>query len=276
MNIHMRWPGGKVRALTLSYDDGMRQDKRFVEILNKNGLKCTFNINSGIYGKPEEADSGKGRMSLEELDGLYDGHEVAVHGETHPYLEQLPISAATREIVNDRINLERDFGGIIRGMAYPYGTFNDEVVEALESCGIAYSRTTRPTCSFAVPRDWLRLDPTCHHAHPDVYKLIDSFLGEHNGRAPRLFYLWGHTFEFDYNKVNNSWEHAEKFCEMLGGNDSVWYATNIEVYDYVKAYEKLIWSADAKRVYNPTVKELFFSVGTDRPVSVKPGETVEL
>lgn len=277
MNRFLRFPGGKCKALTLSYDDGIRQDKRLVEILNKNGLKCTFNINSGMYGSIEEANSEKGRMSLEEMKGLYDGHEVAVHGLEHPFLEQLPLQAATAEILQDRLNLERDFGGMIRGMAYPYGTFNDDVVAAARSCGIAYSRTVKSTGNFLIPTDWLRLNPTCHHRDEKIFQYIETFLSKHGGQTPRLFYLWGHSFEFDWNKERNNWEHAEKIFEMLGGHEDVWYATNIEVYDYVKAYNSLVWSADVKTVHNPTTTEIYFAPGSGKPAMlIKPGETLTI
>ena len=46
MMNYMLFPGGKQKALTLSYDDGVQQDIRFIEILDKYGIKCTFNINS--------------------------------------------------------------------------------------------------------------------------------------------------------------------------------------------------------------------------------------
>lgn len=48
-NIYMRFPGGRAKALTLSYDDGVQQDHRLISILNRHGLKCTFNINSGLF-----------------------------------------------------------------------------------------------------------------------------------------------------------------------------------------------------------------------------------
>ena len=51
----MRFPGGKAKALTLSYDDGVRQDKKLIEIFNKNGIKGTFNVNSKFSGKKERA-----------------------------------------------------------------------------------------------------------------------------------------------------------------------------------------------------------------------------
>lgn len=275
MNTFMRFPDGKAKAFTLSYDDGVRQDKRLVEIFNKNGLKCTFNVNTGMYTTPDEANPLKGRMSLEEMLSVYAGHEVAVHTLTHPFLEQLPIALVTEEVLGDRRNIEKTFGRIARGMAYPYGTYNDEVVRALSACGIVYSRTVHSTESFAIPGDWLRLHPTCRHADPKLFALMDRFFGAHHGKEPWLFYLWGHSFEFDRDVENNSWEYAEQLCARAGGHEDVWYATNIEVYDYVQAYRRLIFSADAETVYNPSVIEVFFAC-KGKTVSVKPGETVKI
>ena len=45
----LRFPGGKTKALTLSYDDGCKQDIRFSKIVTKYGLKCTFNLNSNSF-----------------------------------------------------------------------------------------------------------------------------------------------------------------------------------------------------------------------------------
>ena len=43
---------GKMKAITLSFDDGVTQDRRLIEILDRYGLKCTFNLNSGFLGQP--------------------------------------------------------------------------------------------------------------------------------------------------------------------------------------------------------------------------------
>jgi len=51
--IQMLFPNGKIKAVTLSYDDGVEQDIRLIEIMKKYGLKGTFNINSGLYA-PED------------------------------------------------------------------------------------------------------------------------------------------------------------------------------------------------------------------------------
>lgn len=39
---------GKKKAVTFSFDDGVTQDIRLIEIFNKYGLKGTFNLNSGF------------------------------------------------------------------------------------------------------------------------------------------------------------------------------------------------------------------------------------
>ena len=46
MDRIMLFPGKKRKVLTLSYDDGVEQDIRLVEIMKKHGLKGTFNINT--------------------------------------------------------------------------------------------------------------------------------------------------------------------------------------------------------------------------------------
>ena len=49
----MRYPGGKPKAVTLSYDDGVIQDIRMAQVLDKYGLKCTFNLCSGLIPATE-------------------------------------------------------------------------------------------------------------------------------------------------------------------------------------------------------------------------------
>ncbi len=274
-NIFMRFPGGTDKAVTLSYDDGVEQDIRLVEIMKKHGLKGTFNLNSELWAA-EGTVYPKGqvhrRMTLKAAQELFvnSGMEVAVHGVTHPFLEQLPENICTYEVLQDRINLERDFGGIIRGMAYPFGTYSDSVVETLEKCGIAYSRTTKSTEKFDVPTDWLRMPATCHHSNPRLMELAENFLVTARWPKPKLFYLWGHSYEFEQN---DNWHVIEEFAEYMGGREDVWYAANIEVYDYVKAYQSLVFSTADKKVYNPSCMDVYFY--TEKGVyCVKAGEMI--
>ncbi len=42
---------GLNKAVTFSYDDGVTQDIRLIEMFNRYGLKSTFNINSELLGR---------------------------------------------------------------------------------------------------------------------------------------------------------------------------------------------------------------------------------
>lgn len=274
-SIFMRFPEGKAKALTLSYDDGVEQDKRLIGIMKQNGLKGTFNLNSGCYapeGKVYPEGTIHRRMSLKTCKEVYkdSGMEVAVHGLTHPFLEQLPANVCTREVLKDRENLEKEYDCIVRGMAYPFGTYNDEVVETLKRCGIVYSRTTVSSHTFNIPEDWLRMPATCHHNDAKLMELACQFVEGNPGRKPALFYLWGHSYEFE---ANDNWDVIEKFAEYTGNRSDIWYATNIEIYDYIAAYKQLIFSADGGKVYNPTVTVLYFAVDSEI-YCVHPGETL--
>ena len=278
---YMLFPDGKNKALTLSYDDGVQQDIRFIETLDKYGLKCTFNINSYSF-EEEEREFAPGqvhrRMARREATEVYskaiaNGHEVATHGYSHPFLDKLPSEMVSYEIVEDRKRLEEMFGKVIKGHAYPYGATSAKVVDVLRNCGILYARTTAATKKFDIPTDWLRLPSTCHHNEPSLMQLADQFLNEPSRYPnPKLFYLWGHTYEFDNN---NNWEVIEKFAEYVGNRNDVWYANNMQVYEYVEAYRALHFSANGNTVYNPSCHTVWFISGTDK-VKVAPGETVKI
>ena len=275
--IFMRFPGGRERALTLSYDDGVEQDARLIEIMKKHGLKGTFNINSGCYaeeGTVYPEGTVHRRMSKRACMELYkdSGMEVAVHGLTHPFLEQLPVNVCTMEVLEDRANLEEEYGVIVRGMAYPFGTYNDSVVATLKQCGILYSRTVEVTHKFDIPTDWLRLPATCHHNDPKLMELAHDFVEKERNNAPALFYLWGHSYEFE---GNDNWNVIEEFAEYMGNRDEIWYATNIEIFDYITAYNQLIFSTNGQMVYNPTNTVLYLKTANGN-FSVKPGETVTI
>ncbi len=275
--VFMRFPGGKQRALTFSYDDGVEQDVRLIEIFKKHGLRATFNLNSGQYA-PEGTVYPEGqihrRMTEAQVTELYnqDGIEVAVHGYTHPWLDHMPVNMCTKDLMDDREKLESQFGTIVRGMAYPFGTHSEDVVASMRSVGIVYSRTVHSTRDFNMPTDWMRLPATCHHNDPELMKLAHRFVEESSWGRPWMFYLWGHSYEFE---ENNNWEVIEEFAEFMSGRDDIWYATNIEIYDYQDAFKRLLFSMDGSIVNNPTAYELWFFLN-GKEYSIKPGETLKL
>lgn len=281
--ITMCFPGGRKKALTLSYDDGVEQDIRLMDIMKRHGLKGTFNINSGEYspeGTVFEPGRVHRRMTRSACIALYkdSGMEVAVHGLNHPWFDRLPTNVCNYQIAQDRVNLETDYEQLVRGCAYPFGTYNDSVVEMLENNGIAYSRGVDSSHSFNIPGDWLRLRPTCHHADGEMPALLDKFVNERPIGGSWLFYLWGHSYEFEQF---DNWNIIEEFAKKAGGHEDIWYATNIEIYDYVKAFETLKFSAKADLVQNNSAYDLWFEfndygVPAKKQYCVKAGTTLRI
>ena len=269
----MRWPDGKRRAVTLSYDDGTVFDRRLVEILDRYGLVGTFNLNSGLFAA---VDADKGRMTKEATYALFAAspHEIAVHGERHLSLPTVPESVAVLDVLNDRVALEAMFGRLVQGMAYAYGTCDDGVAQILHNAGIRYARTTVSTERFDVPRDWLRMPATCHHKNPRLFELATKFIEDTDGwnSPPMLFYLWGHSYEFNND---GNWDVIERFAAYIGSRDNVWYATNGEIYRYVAAFDALEFSACGDCVYNPTVTDVFIHY-MNRDYRIGAGKTVAL
>ena len=260
-NLFMRFPEGRKKAVTLSYDDGVEADRRLMQIMDKHGLKGTFNLNSGLLLPEGETlpQNRHHRMSLPEALKLYTdcGHEVAIHGVTHGHFGQLPAGSRAYELAEDRRRLEELFGCVIQGAAYPYGDVSDDAVAALKACGIVYARTVESTEKFDMPKDWLRLPATCHHDNPRIFELCEEFLNADSWRYPTMFYLWGHSYEYD---DNNNWDVIEKFAEMMGGHEDIWYATNIEIVRYEEAYRQLRFGVDMKFAENPTATDIWFSL----------------
>jgi peptidoglycan/xylan/chitin deacetylase (PgdA/CDA1 family) len=259
------FPGGRSKALTLSYDDGVIEDRRLVQIFNQHGLRGTFHLNSGTLGR-------EGKLAPEEIATLFRGHEISAHSETHPYLEALPIPAAIQELLEDRRRLEELCGYPVRGMSYPFGTYSQELVDLLPSLGIHYSRTTTKTGAFDLPQSFLLWHPTIHHKQ-ELLETAQRFIDLPAWRRRlRVFYVWGHSYEF---RNDQNWQLMEDFAAKIGGRSDIWYATNIEIVDYCEALRQIEFSADFTIALNPTAFELFVSAN-QKPVRLAPGSQTNL
>ncbi len=225
----MSWTEKYRKAFVLSYDDGVRQDIRLVEMLNKYGLKCTFNLNSGLMDPPYkwEADGVViERMPSRNLRELYAGHEIASHTLSHPDLTQLDDAEIYREVSGDVSALEKISGHKITGFAYPFGSTDTRVKAILKTCGITNARGVRSTHSFEPPTDMLDISPTCRHKEDEIFDLADEFIGM-NPEHPKIFLLWGHSYEFD---MQRGWERFERFCNLISGHDDIFYGTMSQIF----------------------------------------------
>ena len=223
----MKWTEKYRKAFVLSYDDGVYQDIRLVEMLNQYGLKCTFNLNTGMMEPPYvwEADGVRiERMPAEMLPELYRGHEVASHTLHHCDLTQLSDGEVFDEVRDDRHALEKIFGNNVTGFAYPYGNTNKKVKVLLQQCGVRYARGVRSTHTFDMPEDVLEISPTCRHKEDEIFDLAKEFIALQPD-SPKLFLLWGHSYEFD---MQRGWERFERFCDLIAGHDDIFYATTAQ------------------------------------------------
>lgn len=227
---------GKYKALTFSYDDGQTPDLKMIEILNKYNLKCTFNISSGLGIKEGEPDyrneTNSGYLTVNEIKKYLVGHEIAGHSCTHPGLTDCSFDDAFREVYEDKLVLEKTFNTKIYGMAYPFGTCNEQVMQIVADSGMHYARTVKDTNSFKIPLNRFELNPTCHHNGDKLEELIEEFIStKATEKTPMLFYIWGHSWEFGGG--DHDWVWFEELCKRLSKLDDVFYGTNAEVLNLV-------------------------------------------
>ena len=265
------YPNGKTKALTFSFDDNQDHDIRLISIFDKYGVKGTFNINSGTLGvKAEENSDGNIYIKPEEVKEVYKNHEVASHGVEHKFISTLTDSMIVNEFLDDRRALEALCDKLVLGGAYAFGWHNEHIMNILKTLGYKYMRGVNPTNGFFPPQDFLDWCPTCHWMQPNFMDLGKDFLNCPGYIELPLMYVWGHSYEFGRS---GNWTDIEEFCKMMSGKDDIWYATNIEICEYILATRSLEFSADGKKVYNPTLFEIFYEDNDGKVCTIKSGET---
>jgi len=223
----------QTKILTFSYDDGVTQDKRLIELFNKYGMKATFNLNSSLLSLSghlirEGVRVDHVKVAPEDVRFLYEGHEVASHTKTHPLLPAITDDRAIiREVEEDRLRLSELCGYEVVGFAYPCGGKNyDHRVSTLirENTGIRYCRTIESSHSFDRQEDLFEFKPTVYH-HEEWDKLFsmgEEFLSL-KADEKKIFYVWGHAYEFD---IHNTWDKFEEFLKMMANRSDIRYTTN--------------------------------------------------
>ena len=215
------------KYVTFSFDDGVMQDQRLVALFNRLNIHGTFNLNTGIQTEESQFDIGDvhvRRMNQEGLESLYAGHEIAVHGRKHLALTELTRTEFNEEIVGDMQAIEQLYGRAPTGMAYAYGAYSKAVMGWLRETGLIYARTVEQTEKFDLPHDYMAWHPTCHYHNEKLMDLLEEF-ERAQPSAPMLFYVWGHSYEFD---VHGDFSRFERFCERVAGNPEIHTVTNRE------------------------------------------------
>ena len=229
------YDNGKMKAVTFSYDDGITQDVRMINLMNKYNLKSTFNINSGLLARKGLITWDGVRVSHykvhpEDVKSIYQGHEVAVHTVGHRLLPQCTDEEVIYQVETDRLTLSNLVGYEVVGMAYPGGPVNndDRVAEVIKNhTGVKYARTIKSTGSFDLQDNLFRFDPTGFHTCFDALMKLGREFVEMQPEEPKIFYIWGHSYEMDYG--DDYWLRLEEFFKLISGHDDIFYGTNKEV-----------------------------------------------
>lgn len=267
--IDFRWPGHASGAVTSSWDDGTVHDRRLVRLFREHGFKGTFYLNSGAFA---DLPGGNSRhIESREVPELYQGLEVGSHTVFHPFPWRMGDELLFADMIEDRRRLEVLSGTVVRGFVFPFGR-NDQssrLQPLAARAGFRYARASHIGGRFSPPGDFLEWAVSCHCGR-DLPPQWEAF--KNNTQPDRLFYVWGHSYEFE---ETHGWEHIENFVREAAAVPGLWFATNGEIHDYVTAWRSLEWSLDRRIVRNPSGSAIDF-VADGAPLHIGPGQMLRI
>lgn len=233
------------KIVTFSFDDGVKQDKKLIDIFDKYGAKCTFNINSGLFStvfnvtNKDQKIIDCPRFDESEILNVYRNHEIGGHGLNHLSLTSISKSLAEYEIVEDKNKLEKLINNNVSIFAYPYGDYNDSVVDLLKKVGYKAARTVNSTYDFSISDNPFVLNPTCHYNDPRLMEMALKFTLKDN-ESISIFYIWGHSYELDQY---DNYDIIEKLLMYLSMHkNEISFMTNGELIDYLSNFQQKIKS----------------------------------
>ena len=254
------YPGGKKKAFNITYDDGVLQDVRFVELMNRYGLKGTFNLNSALMENEFAWEHPKGmtvkRLPAKVVSQLYRGHEVASHTLTHPYLSQLNEEEVMHQMAQDKENLERLAGQPVLGFAGPFHHWSEIIARCAEKCGFAYARTAEERYSYAPPEKYYYWAAGSYHIMPGFRDFVEGFFDTEEELA--LCQIVGHSYDLD---AEDMWEQMESILSRVSRDETILSMTNLQLVQYLKAMRAAVITPE--EIYNPSQLPLWFRVDSN-------------
>lgn len=264
------YPGGKSKAFNISYDDGVIQDIRFVNLLNRYALKGTFNLNYGLmrsgFTWQHECGMTVRRIPEDQVAAVYEGHEIASHSYSHPYFDNASEAEILKELGSDKFFLERLFGREVAGYATPFYYYSDLMADCVRHCGFKYARISEESNDYSIPGDFYRWRGSKFHWDEDLMDFVRGFLETDQELA--LCQLVGHSYDLD---VMDLWNTMEEICCRVSENKDVWAATHLEIVRYLRNMAKARISDG--EILNESSGELWFLIDKT-PVCLRPGEKI--
>lgn len=128
------------KSVVISVDDGWKTIKTIAApILKKYGFKATL----FIYTDMIKSKPGNVTLSWDEIKELIDEGtiEVQSHTVSHVDLTKVSEESLERELEESQSIIKENLGISTTGLAYPYGNFNNQVVEKLKKYGFEVAFT---------------------------------------------------------------------------------------------------------------------------------------
>ncbi len=98
-----------------------------------------------VYPNGINAGNPGGYLSWDQLREMADaGMEIAAHTMSHPYLTKMPAESAWQEISESKRVLEQRLGRPVYSLAFPYGDYNDSIIEMTRRAGYVCAISTDP------------------------------------------------------------------------------------------------------------------------------------
>ncbi len=270
--IRKLYPGGKARAFHFSYDDGVLQDARFVSMLNRYGLKGTFNLNYGLMHQDftwvHECGMVIRRLPAWRVLEVYQGHEIASHSFTHTYFDHLSETDMLKELASDKFLLEKLLGREVAGYATPFTYYSDLYENCVKHCGFAYARISEESNDYSIPEDFHCWRGSKFHWDADLVEFVEGFLETEQELA--LCQLVGHSYDLD---VMDLWDKMEGICKKISEAPDVWPATHIDLVRYLNNMK--LAQISENHIYNASTAPLWFQVDGN-VLELKPGEKMTL
>ena len=205
-----------MKYFIFSIDDGTIYDEKVIDILNKYGFKATFNLNSGLDNFVWYKDDIPVRRNhLNEVKNIYDGHEIASHSLTHPYLTNCPDDQVFYEVNTDMTNLKNIFNQEIVTFAFPFEDFDERCINIISNIqDIKIIRLSELDHSFTFPKDLHHVKITSWNIF-EALNLFEIFKEDDNAK---LFVFVAHAYDFEFE---NTYEKLDELCRKIKKEDNV-------------------------------------------------------
>lgn len=130
------------RAIVITFDDGFLDCAHHAgPVLAEYGFSATFFLVASLTGGPSKwLRSERGiELPLMSWDDAREleraGHRCESHSMTHPRLTELSAGGCRAELARSRAMIEQELEHDVRCLAYPFGSFNEQVREMAAECG---------------------------------------------------------------------------------------------------------------------------------------------